>query len=325
MTNVIDRVLESRYALYHGDCIEVLKGIPSNSVHYSIFSPPFANLYTYSNSDRDMGNCVNDAQFVQHMNFLAPEVYRVIMPGRLVSVHCMDLPLMKSKDGMLGLKDFPATLREIFEAAGFIYHSKVTIWKDPVVEMQRTKSLGLLHKQLKKDSCRSRQGTPDYIITLYKPGDNPEPVTHTNESFPVTIWQQYASPVWMDIRQGDTLQRQSARDEHDEMHICPLQLEVIRRCIALWTNETDIVLDPFSGIGSTGHEAVKYGRNYVGIELKTSYFKQSTGNLKMAVNEYNKLQQDPLKLLTILEGYEQHVNSQSTKIYKVTRNQRTLF
>ena len=268
-----------------GDCVEETRKMPSDSIHYTVFSPPFANLYTYSNSDRDMGNCRNDDEFLQHFKYLVDELYRVTIPGRLLSFHCMELPMMKSKDGVIGLKDLPGMLVKLFQDAGFIYHSKVVIWKDPVVEMQRTKALGLLHKQIKKDSSMCRQGMPDYLITMRKPGENPEKVCHTPEEFPVEIWQRYASPVWMDIRQSDTLQRKSARVEQDEKHICPLQLEVIQRGLELWTNVGDTVLDPFNGIGSSGYVALKMGRQYKGIELKPSYFDQSIGNLRAAVEE----------------------------------------
>ncbi len=204
------------------------------------------------------------------------------MPGRLLSFHCMDLPKMKERDGVIGLKDFPAILRQVFEDCGFIYHSRVTIWKNPVTEMQRTKALGLLHKQIKKDSAMNRQGIPDYILTMRKPGDNPERVTHTDESFPCDVWQQYASPVWMDIRQSDTLQKNSAREEKDERHICPLQLEVIRRCIELWTNPGDIVLEPFGGIGSVPYVARTLGRRAIACELKESYYRQMVANVENA-------------------------------------------
>lgn len=218
--NVLEQVIKNKYAIYNGDSCEIVKEIPDDSIHYTIFSPPFASLYTYSNSDRDMGNCRGDDEFYNHFIFLAKELYRITMPGRLLSFHCMDLPLMKERDGVIGLKDFPAIIRQIFEDCGFIYHSKVTIWKNPVTEMQRTKALGLLHKQIRKDSSMCRQGIPDYIVTMRKPGENPERVSHTPESFPVNVWQNYASPVWMDIRQSDTLQKKSARTEKDERHIC---------------------------------------------------------------------------------------------------------
>lgn len=283
--DVLNQVVANKYAVYHGDSVEITKNIPDNSIHYTLFSPPFSSLYTYSNSDRDMGNTKNDEEFYNHFKYLANELYRITMPGRLLSFHCMDLPLMKQRDGVIGLKDFPALLLKIFQDCGFIYHSKVTIWKNPVTEMQRTKALGLLHKQIKKDSSMSRQGLPDYIVTVRKPGDNPEQITHTNESFPVNVWQNYASPVWMDIRQSDTLQKKSARAEKDERHICPLQLEVIQRCIELWTNPNDIVFDPFGGIGSTAYVALKMGRRAISSELKESYYEQMRNNVEIAVSE----------------------------------------
>ena len=281
--NVIDQLIDDRMAIYNGDSCEVLKNIPDNSIHYTIFSPPFANLYCYSNSDRDMGNCSGNEEFAKHFEFLIKELYRVTMPGRLLSFHCMNLPMMKERDGVIGLKDFRGDLIRMFQKEGFIYHSEVTIWKNPVTEMQRTKALGLLHKQIKKDSTMSRQGIPDYVVTMRKPGENPERVTHTNESFPVNVWQRYASPVWMDIRQSDTLQKKSAREEKDERHICPLQLEVIKRCIELWTNPNDIVLDPFAGIGSTNYVALRMNRRTVGVELKESYYKQAVANCTGAI------------------------------------------
>lgn len=282
--NVINEVIKKDYAIYHGDSVDITRNIPDNSIHYTLFSPPFSSLYTYSNSDRDMGNCKGDDEFYTHFKFLAEELYRITMPGRLLSFHCMDLPLMKQRDGVIGLKDFPALMLKIFQDCGFIYHSKVTIWKNPVTEMQRTKALGLLHKQIKKDSSMCRQGIPDYIVTVRKPGENPERITHTDESFPVGVWQNYASPVWMDIRQSDTLQRKSARAEKDERHICPLQLEVIQRCIELWTNPHDIVFDPFGGIGSTAYVALLMGRRAISSELKDSYFEQMKNNVEVALN-----------------------------------------
>lgn len=284
--NVLNQLISTRYAMYQGDCVETMQGIPDNSVHYSIFSPPFASLYTYSNSDRDMGNSRDNDEFQQHFLYLIVQLYRVLMPGRLVSVHCMNLPAMKSRDGFIGVKDFRGDIIRAFTEAGFIFHSEVTIWKNPVTEMQRTKALGLLHKQIRKDSAMSRQGLPDYIVTFRKPGENPEPIPHTHETFPVDVWQRYASPVWMDIRQSNTLQRKSARDEKDEKHICPLQLDVIERCIDLWTNPNDIVLDPFAGIGSVPYQAVIMGRRGLGIELKDSYFAQAVNNMEAAAAEY---------------------------------------
>lgn len=282
---VLNQKIEEFYSLYHGDSCEVLKGLPDDSVHYTLFSPPFSSLYTYSNSDRDMGNSKNDDEFYKHFEFLVNELYRITMPGRVLSFHCINIPLMKQKDGVIGLKDFRGDLIKMFVNAGFIFHSEVCIWKNPVTEMQRTKALGLLHKQIKKDSSMSRQGIADYVITMRKPGENPEPIEHTNESFPVDLWQKYASPVWMDIRQSDTLQKKSARAQEDERHICPLQLEVIKRCICLWTNPGDIVLDPFAGIASTNYMALRLDRRTIGVELKESYYQQAVLNCEMAMNE----------------------------------------
>ena len=280
----IDSCITDRFALYNGDSCEILTEIPDDSVHYEIFSPPFASLYTYSNSERDLGNCRSDDEFFEHFEFIARELYRVLMPGRLVSIHCMNFPAMKERDGYIGIKDFRGDLIRLFQKCGFIYHSEVCIWKDPVTAMQRTKAIGLLHKQLKKDSTISRQGIPDYLVTMRKPGDNAEPVTHTNESFPVNIWQRYASPVWNDINPSDTLQARSCRDEKDEKHICPLQLTVIRRGINLWTNPGDVVLTPFMGIGSEAVVALEQGRKAIGIELKPSWYKQAVRNCRGVTN-----------------------------------------
>lgn len=270
------------WTVYNGDSCEVMKGLPDNSIHYSITSIPFASLYTYSNSERDMGNCRSYDEFAEQYMFLGEEWFRCMMPGRLVSIHCMNLPTSKSHDGYIGIKDFRGDVIRWMEKLGFIYHSEVCIWKDPVIAMQRTKALGLLHKQIKKNSCMSRQGIPDYLVTFRKPGDNPEPTTHTNDSFPVSKWQQYASPIWTDINPSKTLQRESARDEKDERHICPLQLQVIERGIELWTNEGDIVFDPFDGIGSAGYIALQMNRRHIGVELKESYWRQACLNCRAA-------------------------------------------
>lgn len=275
---VLDQHIGESFAIYHGDSCEVLKGIPTDSVHYSVTSIPFASLYTYSPSDRDLGNCRDYSEFWTHYEFLIREWVRVMMPGRLISIHVMNLPTSKERDGYIGIRDFRGDVIRGMQAVGMIYHSEVCIWKDPVTAMQRTKALGLLHKQIKKDSCMSRQGIPDYLVTFRKPGDNPERVTHTGESFPVSLWQRYASPVWMDINPSDTLQRESAREEADERHICPLQLGVIRRGIELWSNPGDIVLDPFDGIGSTGYVAIDMERRHIGVELKRSYYEQAVAN-----------------------------------------------
>jgi len=273
------------WTMHLGDCVDVTRTLADDSIDYSVFSPPFASLYTYSANDRDMGNCANHAEFYDHFAFLVGELFRVIKPGHNVSFHCMNLPTSKVRDGYIGISDFRGDLIRLFQSHGWIYHSEVCIWKDPVVAMQRTKALGLLHKQLKKDACMSRQGIPDYVVTMRKPGVNPNPVTNTNATFPVHEWQKYASPIWDDIRPGDTLQKTSAREDADERHICPLQLEVIRRCLRLWTNEGDTVLSPFAGIGSEGFEAIKASREFVGIELKRSYYDQACRNMIAGVSE----------------------------------------
>jgi hypothetical protein len=279
VTKVLDQVTTADFALYHGDACEVVRGLPDSSIHYSIFSPPFASLYTYSNSERDLGNCKDHGEFFEHFKFLLGDLLRVTIPGRLLSFHCMDLPTSKARDGIIGLTDFRGQLIKAFQDAGWILHSQVCIWKDPVTAMQRTKALGLLHKQIKKDSCMSRQGIPDYLVTMRKPGDNPERVTHTDDDFPVSLWQRYASPVWMDIDPSDTLQFRSAREHDDERHVCPLQLEPIRRALKLWTNPGDRVLSPFAGIGSEGVVALEMERRFVGVELKRSYYEQAKANL----------------------------------------------
>ena len=268
------------YVAYQGDCVEVVAALPTGTIDYSIFSPPFSSLYTYSDSPRDMGNSKSDTEFAAHFRYLIAGLYTALKPGRLVSVHCMNLPTAKSHHGYIGIRDFRGDIIRWFEEAGFIYHSEVCIWKDPVTAMQRTKALGLLYKQLRKDSAMSRQGIPDYLVTFRKAGENPDPVTKTHESFSLDRWQRYASPIWTDINPSRTLQYTTAREEADERHIAPLQLDVIERGIELWTNPNDVVLSPFMGIGSEGYCALKMGRRFVGIELKPSYFEVAQGNLK---------------------------------------------
>jgi DNA modification methylase len=282
MTAVINQEHGENWTLYNGDCIELIREIPENSIDFSVFSPPFASLYTYSNSDRDLGNCRNYDEFFEHYAFLANDLFRVIKPGRLIAVHCMLLPTSKQHHGYIGLQDFRGDLIRAHQKTGMIFHSEVVIWKDPVTAMQRTKALGLLWKQIKKDSCMSRQGVPDYVVFMRKPGTNDEPVSHTAEEFPVDMWQKWASPVWMDINMSDTLQKM-AKDEADERHICPLQLGVIKRCLGMYTNPGDVVLSPFAGIGSEGYQSVIMGRKFIGFELKESYWMQSVKNIKKAV------------------------------------------
>lgn len=284
MTEAIDYASGERWAIYNGDCIEVMAGLPDASVGYSVFSPPFASLYTYSNSDRDLGNCKDDAEFFAHFDFVLRELARLLKPGRLLSMHCMDMPTSKTRDGVIGARDFPGHLIAAAERVGFIFHSRVCIWKDPVTAMQRTKALGLLHKTIRNDSSMSRQGFADYVITLRNPGDNPEAIAH-GEDLPVSLWQKYASPVWMDIQPSNTLQYKAAREEDDERHIAPLQLDVIERCIHLWSNPGDVVFTPFAGIASEVYQAAKMGRFGLGIELKPSYFQQAVKNMESLASE----------------------------------------
>ena len=293
---VLDQYTTDKYAIYNGDTTEIITMIPDASIGLSVFSPPFSSLYTYSNSDRDLGNSRNDEEFFTHFEFIVKELYRIMMDGRIVAIHCMNLPTSKERDGYIGLKDFRGDLIRLFQSVGFIYHAETCIWKNPVTAMQRTKALGLLHKQMKKDSCLSRMGIPDYVVFMRKPGDNPERVTHTNESFPVDLWQDYASPiwdelnspVWWDINQSNTLNRMFS-DEESERHICPLQLDVIERCLKLYSNEGDTVFTPFMGVGSEVYQSVLLDRKAIGIELKREYFQQAKKNLMSLDNDKNQM------------------------------------
>jgi DNA modification methylase len=267
----------NNYTLYHGDCVDVVRQMPDASVGFSVYSPPFSSLFTYSDSVADMGNSANDAEFFRHYGMLVRDLARVTKPGRLSAVHCSDLPLAKWKDGVIGIKDFSGDIIRAHQEAGWILHSKVTIWKCPV-------ALGLLYKQLQKDSTRSRQGMPDYLLVFRAPGENAEPVGHRPSNFPVDQWQKWASPVWMDIRQTNTLNVQMAKDHSDERHICPLQLDLIERALVMWSNPGDVVLSPFTGIGSEGVVSLRNHRKFVGVELKDSYFRQASKYVQMAEN-----------------------------------------
>jgi DNA modification methylase len=296
------------YAIYNGDCIEVLSDVDDDSIGFSIFSPPFADLYKYSDDDRDMGNC-DRKSFFKHFGFLVQQLIRVMMPGRVVAVHCMDLPTHKREGEEIGIWDFPGEIIRCFLEHGFIYHCpRIAIWKDPLLAAVRTKAIGLAHKQVVKDSAMVRAGIPDCIVAFRKTGENPKPIEHPkapmeyhgSRSVPKNldryidhadmktnkrshwIWQQYASPVWFDIRQTNVLPYREARDGDDEKHVCPLQLDVIERCIELWSAKGDVVLTPFMGVGSEAYVAVKNGRKAMGVELKSSYYKQAVKNVKMA-------------------------------------------
>ena len=287
--HVTDLASGEGWDLHLGDCVDVVSSLDDGSVDYTLFSPPFSSLYTYSNSDRDMGNCKGDAEFYEHFAFLVGELFRVTAPGRNLSFHCMNLPTSKQHHGHIGLRDFRGEMIRLFEAAGWIFHSEVCIWKDPVTAMQRTKALGLLHKQLKKDSVMSRQGIPDYVVTVRKPGENLKPIAHTAEEYPVSRWQNVASPIWTDINQSRTLNYRSARESDDERHIAPLQLDVVERCIELWSAPGDLVLSPFAGIGTEGYVALGMGRRFVGAELKPAYWTIACQNLTRAKEEQGGL------------------------------------
>lgn len=262
------------FQAFNGDCVDVLAQFPDESIGFSVYSPPFGSLFVYSESAADMGNST-DEEFAEHYGYLVREKFRVTMPGRLTAVHCSDLPMTKWRDGAIGIKDFSGQIIRAHEDAGWILHSRRTIWKCPVVEMTRTKHVGLLYKQLQKDSSKSRGGMPDYLLTFIKPGENPEPIAHTPSDFPLDQWQEWASPVWMSVDQSKVLNVQAAREPNDERHLCPLQIDVIERAIILWSNKGDVVLSPFMGIGSEGVTALKLDRKFIGIELKEGYWSQA--------------------------------------------------
>lgn len=304
---VRDQKITKRFVLYCGDCCEVLPDLPDETVGFSVFSPPFADLYSYSDDERDMSNAADYAEFFEHFGFLVEQLKRLTMPGRVVAVHCMDLPTFKTNGEEIGQKDFPGDIIRAFTSRGFVYHSRHCIWKDPLIAATRTKAIGLAHKQIIKDSALCRMGIPDYIVAFRKPGDNPVPIAHPDGlieyhgAMPVPrelsrwenwdgeqkvnkrshwIWQQYASPVWTDIRQGKVLAFREARDKDDEKHICPLQLDVIERCLELWSTKGDTVLTPYMGVGSEVYVAVKNGRRAIGVELKLNYYRQALRNLE---------------------------------------------
>ena len=309
---VLNQELTDTWAMYHGDAVEVIKGIPDNTIHFSIFSPPFSSLFTYSDSDRDMGNSRTDRQFYRNFRYLTKELFRCMMPGRLLAFHCMNLMSTITREGYIGIRDFRDDLTRAFKWSGFYKHSEVVIWKDPLLQAVRTKALTLAHKQIVKDSSMCNQGLPDYIIVMRKPGTNPEPVSHPDgfiryvgempepkkpktknqrvNKYSHEVWQRYASPVWWDIVQGDTLNVKMAREGNDERHLCPLQLGTIERCLELWTNPGDTVLSPFAGVGSEGYQSLRMGRKFIGIELKESYYNCAVANLQSIDNAQTQLE-----------------------------------
>jgi DNA methylase len=308
---IIGQTIRDRYAMYHGDVVNVVKGIPTNSLHFACSSWPFVSLYSYTDAIEDFSNIRTRDEFFKGIDFMLSELARIMMPGRLVATHCMNLPLTIEHDGVIGIYDFRGDIIRAYEKHGFVYHSEVVIYKDPLIAATRTHALGLAHKQIVKDSAMCRMGIPDYLVVMRKRGVNPEPIAHGPSGFDRWIgpkereprversknpalnkyshlvWQNYAAPVWFDINPSDTLQRTSARDEDDSKHVCPLQLTVIRRAIELWSNRGDVVFDPFTGIGSTGYVALQEGRRFVGSELKDTYYRQSVKNLEFAANQAN--------------------------------------
>lgn len=308
---VIDQADGDGWKIWNADCVDITRNLPDGKLGFTIYSPPFESLYTFSDNPRDMSNCADSATFWTHYKFLIKELFRSTMPGRLCATHCMQLPTSKLRDGFIGLRDFRGEIIRAFQDEGWIYHSEIGIRKDPVSAMQRSKSIGLLHKQVCKDSNLSRMAVADYVVVMRKPGDNPEPiagafdcyygdettpigplVTETGKMrttnhpgdawYSIAVWQRYAEPFWMDINQSDVLSHRIAREENDERHISPLQLTVIRRCIDLWSNPGDVVYSPFAGIGSELYCAVEMGRKALGAELKPSYFRQAAANLRHA-------------------------------------------
>lgn len=289
-STVIDQHIGERFAIYNCDTVEFTATMPDESVDLSIYSPPFSSLFVYSESERDMGNVADHNEFAERYRFLVENILRVTKQGRVSCVHCSDLPTTKSRDGVIGLFDLPALIRQVHEDAGWVYHSRITIWKDPVVEMQRTKAHGLLYKTFRTDATRCRAGMPDYLLVFRKPvdgatGKTPDPVEHAPNLYPVSRWQEIASPVWMTIDQTNVLNVRVARDDKDEKHLCPLQLDVIERCLELYSSEGDVVFSPFAGIGSEGFQSLKQGRRFVGAELKPAYWRQAVRNLTQAEEE----------------------------------------
>lgn len=289
-TDVIDQHIGENFAIYNCDTVEFTATMPTETVDLSVYSPPFSSLFVYSESERDMGNVAGHDEFAERYRFLVRHILRVTKPGRVTCVHCSDLPTTKSRDGVIGLFDLPSLIREVHDHEGWVYHSRVTIWKDPVVEMQRTKAHGLLYKTFRTDASRCRVGMPDYLLIFRKPVEGataktPEPVEHDPNRYPVQRWQELASPVWMTIEQTNVLNVRVVRDDKDEKHLCPLQLDVIERCLELYSNPGEVVFSPFAGIGSEGFQSLKQGRRFIGTELKPAYWRQAVRNLIQAEEE----------------------------------------
>jgi len=276
----------NNWAVYNADCVEILSGLPDESVDCAVFSSPFSSLYIYSDSERDMGNSASHDEFLEHHQWMARELFRVMKPGAVICDHVKDTVFYQnsSETGEGGLFPFSDAASANYRKVGFCLRARVTIWRDPVREMQKTKHERLLYKNIRENSRVSAMGMPEYILVMRKDsrGKNVgEPVTHSRDEFSLDQWQHWASPVWMDTIQTKVLNSRFKGDK-DEKHICPMPLDLIERCITLYSNPGDVVLDPFNGIGSTGYQAVKMGRKYVGIELKPEYARQAAKFLEQA-------------------------------------------
>ena len=313
---VKDQLITDRFAIYNGDCIEVMQGLPDASVHLTVYSPPFAGLYQYSSDDRDMSNCLNYDEFFDHYGYCLDEIKRITMPGRISAVHCMDIPL--SNAGCDAMFDLPGRIIREHEARGFAYGGRRVIWKEPLMVRNRTMMKSLHHKTLCEDSTRNSIANADYLLMFRRKGENPVPVTHDvglmhysgertmppelhrfrgmmgdqkRNQYSQWIWRQYASSVWDDIRIDNVLQFRAAKDGEDEKHVHPLQLDVIDRAVVMWSNPGETVLTPFMGVGSEVYGAVQAGRRGIGIELKPSYYRQAVRNMQLSgQDEYEQIQ-----------------------------------
>lgn len=305
MARVMDQHVTDRYAIYQGDCMEVMPGLPDDTIHLSVYSPPFAGLYHYSSSDRDLSNNRDYDEFFEHYEYVVRELHRITMPGRMTAVHCMDVPNSNTGRGD-SLTDFPGDIIRLHDKIGFRYNARYSVWKEPLTVRNRTMTKALAHRTIVDDATRCSVASADYLLVFRKEGENPVPVEHpvglmeyagertppqevmkyrgwtgkqTENRYSHWVWRQYASAFWDDVRLDHVLPFKEARDEDDEKHVHPLQLDVIHRCIQLWSNPGERVLTPFMGVGSEVYEAVRTDRFGIGVELKRSYYRQARRNL----------------------------------------------
>jgi DNA modification methylase len=316
---VITQELHKKYAIYNGDCIEVMSGLPKQSVHLSVYSPPFGGLYNYSSSEKDLSNCKDYQQFFEHYGYVVREIARLTHPGRMTCVHCMDVP--SGNSGTDYLIDFPGDIVRLHEKEGWNYIARYAIWKEPLAVRNRTMAKNLAHKTIVDDSSRCSVASADYLLVFRRKGENKIPIKHPvglleyagerkiptdllkyrgwkgnqiENSYSHWIWRQYASAFWDDIRLGHVLPFRQAKDEEDEKHVHPLQLDVIDRCLTLWSNPKEVILTPFMGVGSEVHEAIRMGRKGVGVELKPSYYKQALKNIAEVLRDNPNAEQQDL-------------------------------